>query len=535
VDNLPVHPRSGDWITSVGRAAGFHMDFGSGTWDGGPIGIPFNLVAGSQVNTYTPTFSYPDESDPGPYPIPADPQREWGSDHHVLIVDTETCRLYEIYDASFGGGQWSGGSGAIWDLRSHALRPAGWTSADAAGLPILHGLVRYDEVASGQISHAIRFTASVTQRAYVWPARHFASGNTDPAVPPMGARFRLKASYDISGFDPLLRTLLQAMKTYGIILADNGSNWYVSGAPDERWDNDLLHRLDVLTGGDFEAVDVSGLMVDPDSGEARTAPEAPAFACTAITALPAVIAAQGAYCLTGHLGTGMTSGAAITITANNVVLDLNGFKVGGQAGGPGTSAIGIYANQRQNITIRNGTVRGFSVGIKLDDAPPYATSQGHVIEGVRLDQNTSAGIDIRGTATMTRNNLVGPTGGGTAAGPDGDAQGILVRGPGARVLGNDVSETSARGAGRALGIALEDAPACVVAGNRVSAVASPDGDSFGILVLASGDTIVSDNLLSGMRYGIYFGSEATGVFMGNLVQGAATPYVGGTAAGATNY
>lgn len=268
VDALPVHARSDAWVDTIGRDTGFHMDFGSGTWDGGPIGIPYNL-ADASAPTYTFDFYYPGESDPGPYPIPDGYQQEWGSDHHILVVDTSTCTLYELYDASFSGGQWYGGSGAIWDLNSNDLRPDGWTSADAAGLPILPGLVRYEEIAAGEINHALRFTAHATE-SYIWPARHLTSGTpgvlTD--VPPMGARFRLKAGYDISGFPPELQVILQAMKTYGIILADNGSDWYVSGAPDERWDNDMLHLLDVLTGDDFEAVDVSSLMVSPDSGQA---------------------------------------------------------------------------------------------------------------------------------------------------------------------------------------------------------------------------------------------------------------------------
>jgi hypothetical protein len=269
VNTLPVHARSASWINSIGRYTGFHMDFGSGTWDGGPIGIPYNIVSGSQVSHYTLNFYYPDQSDPGPYPIPANPLQEYGSDHHILIVDRENCDLYEIYDASFNGGQWSGGSGAIWSLNSNDLRPADWTSADAAGLPILAGLVRYDEIAAGQINHALRFTASDTN-SYIWPARHLTSGapGTLTSTPPMGARFRLKTSYDISGFPSELRIILQAMKTYGIILADNGSNWYVSGAPDERWDNDMLHQLDVLMGNDFEAVDTSSLMVNPNSAQA---------------------------------------------------------------------------------------------------------------------------------------------------------------------------------------------------------------------------------------------------------------------------
>ena len=267
VDSLPIHPQSDAWIDSIGRNEGFHMDFGSGEWDGGPIGIPFNVVAGSTVPAYEPEFYYPDESDAGPYPIPENPNREWGSDHHILVVDTETCKLYETYDMSFDGGVWGGGSGVIWDLNSNALRPDTWTSADAAGLPILPGLVRYDEIALDEINHALRFTVEDTA-GYIWPARHQTS---DPqnGVPPMGARFRLKADYDISGVPPEMQILLQAFKTYGIVLADNGSNWYVSGAPDERWDNDMLHLLDVLTGNDFEAVDTSGMMVDEDSGEVK--------------------------------------------------------------------------------------------------------------------------------------------------------------------------------------------------------------------------------------------------------------------------
>ena len=267
VDSLPTHPQSDSWIESIGHAESFHMDFGSGEWDGGPIGIPYNIVAGSAIPKVEAEFYYPDESDAGPYPIPESPNIEYGSDHHILIVDTNTCRLYEIYDASFDNGQWSGGSGAIWDLNSNALRPDTWTSADAAGLPILPGLVRYDEIAAGEIKHALRFTVEDTA-GYIWPARHL-TADTQEGIPPMGARFRLKADYDISGFPREMQVLLQAMKTYGIILADNGSNWYVSGAPEERWDNDMLHLLDVLTGDDFEAVDTVVLMVDINSGQAK--------------------------------------------------------------------------------------------------------------------------------------------------------------------------------------------------------------------------------------------------------------------------
>ena len=267
VDSLPTHPQSAAWVESIGAAEAFHMDFGSGEWDGGPIGIPYNIVAGSAVPKFEPEFYYPDESDAGPYPLPDDPNIEFGSDHHIIVVDTETCTLYEIFDASFADGQWFGGGGAIFDLHSNALRPDTWTSADAAGLPILPGLVRYDEILAGEINHALRFTVEDTA-GYIWPARHLTADAQD-GIPPMGARFRLKADYDISSFPNEVQIILQAMKTYGIILADNGSNWYVSGVPDERWDNDMLHLIDVLIGDDFEAVDTSVLMVDINSGETK--------------------------------------------------------------------------------------------------------------------------------------------------------------------------------------------------------------------------------------------------------------------------
>jgi hypothetical protein len=267
VDGLPINAQSNAWIDTIGRGTGLHMDFGSGTWDGGPIGIPYNL-ADAGTPKFKLDFYYPDESDPGPYPLPANVSIEWGSDHHILTVDTSTCTLYEIYDASYNGGRWSGGSGATWSLRSNDLRPAGWTSADAAGLPILTGLVRYNELASGAIRHALRFTAEATN-GYTWPARHLTSNDNAPDIPPMGARFRLKASFDISPFPPEMQILLRAMQQYGLILADNGSDWYVTGAPDAHWDNDMLHLLDNITGDDFEAVDVTGLMVNSDSAQAR--------------------------------------------------------------------------------------------------------------------------------------------------------------------------------------------------------------------------------------------------------------------------
>jgi hypothetical protein len=275
VDHLPVHPNSAAYVDTIGRFEYMHADFGSGIWPpegGGPIGIPYVIVPGNQPKVPI-SFYYGDESDPGPYPIPPNPPIEGGpnsdGDRHTLVLDGDNCILYEIFDAHpQAGGSWQAGSGAIYDLNSHALRPAGWTSADAAGLPILPGLVRYDEVASGAINHAIRFTAPETRREYVWPARHFASDLTGEQYPPMGQRLRLRADFDMSGYAPEVQVILRAMQKYGIILADNGSPWFISGVPDERWNNDHLHQLHQLTGNDFEAVDVSSLMIDPDSGQA---------------------------------------------------------------------------------------------------------------------------------------------------------------------------------------------------------------------------------------------------------------------------
>jgi hypothetical protein len=223
------------------------------------------------------SFYYPDESEPGPYPVPFLVPVEGGSskpskgkgDKHVLLVQEGTCDLYEVYDSKRGrDGSWAAGSGAIFDLGSNALRDDTWTSADAAGLPILPGLAMYDEVASGVITHALRFTAATTQKAYVWPARHYASSQTDVNLPPMGIRVRLKSSVDISGYSVANQVILTALKTYGMMLADNGSDWFISGAPDRRWDDDDLHALTQIHGSDFEVVDVSSLMIDPDSGQA---------------------------------------------------------------------------------------------------------------------------------------------------------------------------------------------------------------------------------------------------------------------------
>ena len=270
VDQLPVDGSSAAYVATIGTDANLHPDFGSGLWNGGPIGIPFVVVGGDQPRRMA-SFLYSDESDPGPYAVPLDAPIEGGSqsdgDRHAIALDRDNCVLYELYRAfPRPGGTWRADSGAIFDLRSHWLRPEGWTSADAAGLPIVPGLVRYEEVAAGEIRHAIRFTAPETRRAFVWPGRHFASRLTEARYPPMGQRFRLRAGFDIAGFSPEAQVILRALKKYGMILADNGSAWFLSGAPDERWDNDRLRDLRRVRGADFEAVDVSSLMIDRDSG-----------------------------------------------------------------------------------------------------------------------------------------------------------------------------------------------------------------------------------------------------------------------------
>jgi len=272
ISSLPVDTNSANFIQSIGITGHVHADFGAGLYDGEPIGIPYVVVPGSQPSVPV-SFTYADESDPGPYPVPPNAPIEGGpqssGDRHVIVVDSGTCELYEMYSSyPQKDGGWKAGSGATWNLNSNALRPAGWTSADAAGLPILPGLVRYDEVASGVINHALRFTVSRTQQAYLWPARHYASSNTDPNMPPMGLRLRLKASVDISAFSEQNRVILTALKRYGMIVADNGSSWYISGAPDTRWNNDDLHALGAIPGSDFEVVDESALQVSPNSGQA---------------------------------------------------------------------------------------------------------------------------------------------------------------------------------------------------------------------------------------------------------------------------
>jgi len=274
VDQLPVAPNSSTYVNTIGATAGVHADFGAAFWDGGPNGMPFITVLGSQTK-YPATIYYWQESEPGPYAIPLDAPIEGGSaatgDRHTISIDTNNCILYELYNAFPQSSSWKADSGAIYNLLLSNLRPSGWTSADAAGLPIFPGLVRYDEIAAGEIRHALRFTVPQTRQAYVWPARHFASSLTGSQYPPMGVRFRLRASFDISGYSPANQIILKALKKYGMMIADNGASWFITGAPDSRWNDSDLHNLGAVKGSDFEVVDVSALMISPDSGQARQA------------------------------------------------------------------------------------------------------------------------------------------------------------------------------------------------------------------------------------------------------------------------
>jgi hypothetical protein len=261
ISGKPVDAMSAAILRRIGMTTGLHPDFGT-TYRGVPNGIPFVVVPAAQPKVAV-SFQYADESDPGPYPIPPDAPIEGGAasdgDRHVIVIDADHDKLYELFSAHHDarGNGWSAGSGAIFDLSANSLRPAGWTSADAAGLPIFPGLVRYDEVINQKaVRHAFRFTVVKSRHAYVAPARHFASPRNDPDLPPMGMRVRLKSGYDISKFPPQSKVILQAIKTYGMLLADNGGDWYLSGAPDPRWDDEDLSTLKRVKVSDFEVVEM---------------------------------------------------------------------------------------------------------------------------------------------------------------------------------------------------------------------------------------------------------------------------------------
>ena len=288
IDTLPIHASSATYINALGATIGVHPDFGT-VWNGAPNGIPFVIVANTQQLVPIIYTNYGNESDPGPMPIPANAAIEGGpnssGDRHVLVVQTGTCKLYELFNAyPQSDGSWHASSGALWDLRSQALRTDTWTSADAAGLPMFPGLVRYDEVLAGAINHALRFSVSKTQGSYVWPGRHHTS-QQGTQYPPMGLRFRLKSSFNISSFSAANQVILRALKKYGMFVADNGSSWYLSGAPDSRWNDDDLHDLSRVKGSDFEAVDESSLQLSANSGQAKQNAGSPP-ACTTVPDAP---------------------------------------------------------------------------------------------------------------------------------------------------------------------------------------------------------------------------------------------------------
>ena len=292
----PVDPNSAAIIAFIGAGTGLHPDFGAGLWLGAPIGIPYAVVASSVQAKVPVTFTaYGAESDPGPMPLPATAVVEGGSastgDRHVLVLDRDACVLYELYRAFLQlDGSWTADSASIWDLKSNTLRPYGWTSADAAGLPIFPGLARYDEVAAGAIPHALRFTVPTSRKAYVLPATHWASSTTSTSAPPMGLRVRLKAGVDISAYPTQAKVVLAALKRYGMILADNGSPWYISGAPDDRWDNTQLAALSGIKGSDLEVVQMGTVYTSHPTG---TAPAIPSF-----TAAPSNITTGASSLLT---------------------------------------------------------------------------------------------------------------------------------------------------------------------------------------------------------------------------------------------
>ena len=293
----PVDPNSANLIAYIGATATVHPDFGSGLYDGSYMGIPYQVVAGTQPKVSVKLGAYASEDDPGPMPIPSNALIEGypkpgNGDRHVLVLDKDACWLYELGNAHLTSGNWSADAAAVWDMTISELRPYTWTSADAAGLPIFPGLARYDEVAAGAINHALRFTVPSTRQAFTPPASHWASSVTNPNAPPMGMRLRLKASFNISGFSGQNQVILRAMQHYGLILADNGSAIYITGAPDPRWNNDDLHNLGQVTGSDFEVVQMNEIYTESN------VPTGPSPTVGSFTANPASIAAGQPVTLT---------------------------------------------------------------------------------------------------------------------------------------------------------------------------------------------------------------------------------------------
>ena len=326
ISQLPVDPHSAQWLASMNSGStNLHPDFGSSGDPAAPYGIPYTVVTSAHPKVSV-SFQYASESDAGPYPFGSDTPIEGGQnasgDRHAIMVDASSCTLYELYNAQYSASGSTAGSGAIWNLNSDALRPATWTSADAAGLPIFPGLLRPDEVLAGAVTHAIRFTAARTDTSFIWPARHQAGSRSDPTLPPMGARFRLKATFNISGYSSATQVVLRAMQHYGLILADNGSNWYFQGSASNSWGDQLISELKSIPASAFEAVNESSLMVDPNSGATRAgASPGPGPTPTPTPSpTPAGPPAPGGYRLVASDGGIFSFNAAFYGSAGNVAL-----------------------------------------------------------------------------------------------------------------------------------------------------------------------------------------------------------------------
>lgn len=412
VDQLPLAANSATYVATIGSGTSLKADFGAGLWNGGPIGIPFITVPGTQTK-YPASFLYADESDPGPYAVPLNAPIEGGSqstgDRHAIAVDIDNCVLYELYRAFPQTSAWQADSGAIYNLSSNALRPATWTSADAAGLPILPGLVRYDEVAAGEIRHAIRFTVPQTRRAFLWPARHYASSLTDPKYPAMGQRFRLRASFDISSFSAENQVILRALKKYGMMLADNGSAWFISGVPDERWGN--VGDLRRVVGADFEAVDVSSLMIDPNSGQARQS-------SVSVTVAPSTASMLPGQTVQFNATVQNSPDPSVTWTVNDVL--------GGNATVGWISSVGFYTAPQTVPSPPTVTVSATSVAtptasgaaIVTINAPATITvSVAPSLATVRLRRTLQFSASVQGTTNQAVTWMVnGVTGGNSTVG-----------------------------------------------------------------------------------------------------------------------
>jgi hypothetical protein len=653
ISAAPVDPSSAAYISFIGGGTQMHPDFGGEVSPGSTeiYGFPYIVVDGTQAKK-TVQFLFSEESDGVDhdtntsfpfYPIPNEAITEdhwieggWpgddpdaSGDRHMLIVDATNKHLYELYNVFYDGVNWRAGSGAFFDMNTNNRRPEGWTSADAAGLAILPGLVRHDEVyGTAEIGHAFRVTVSSTN-GYVYPASHEA-GDT-PGALPMGARLRLKAGTDISSYPAEMQRVFRAMKKHGLIVADNGSDMYVSGTFDTQWDNDVLnpafhslHASDfeviqlgynpplptsvlsigdasvkegnggittasvtvtlspaasstvtvgyatangtALAGSDYVAasgtvtflagqtsktisVGVIGDTIDERNEALLVALSSPVNAtlaratgqvtildddgrpalCIPILTVPFTITAQGNYCLVRNLSTAQTTGAAITVASDFVVLDLKGFKIGGGAAGPGTETVGVHALNRRNVAVRNGNLRGFLQGVFLQDTSgTFSASQGHLVEGIRADENTYSGIHVQGRGNVVRRNQVVTTTGTTVFGPNSVVYGIASEGPGGRVLDNDVTDTVGVGTGEGLAIAVDTGNGSVVERSRIGN--SSLGNSVGIRIAGSTSVLVLRNRLAVLGSGIEYVSS-TGSFRDNLASGVSVPYTGGTDAG----